>query len=173
MKDDPKTTLARAVAKASAPPEPPGWVQKWQMLLAAICLVGAIGFAFVLLLKGPPAPKTPDGAGNGSDTNAASGQEAGTGAGVATAAFVADPAPGGDDDGAASGSTGTSGSTPSDAEDDDGESTEDEPETVTADSLANLNDQAPWAFAIVALLVGAFIATGKTLNFGGGGGSRE
>jgi hypothetical protein len=46
----------------------------------------------------------------------------------------------------------------------------DEPSTGTAgesepsDSLANLNEQAPWAFAIVALLVGAFLATGKTFN---------
>ena len=41
---------------------------------------------------------------------------------------------------------------------------------TSAEPTSTLNEEAPWAFAIIALLVGAFLAAGQSLSFGGGGG---
>jgi hypothetical protein len=54
----------------------------------------------------------------------------------------------------ASGAEGTTGTTGEDA-------------TGSSDSTTSLNEEAPWVFAIVALLVGAFLAAGQSFDFGG------
>jgi hypothetical protein len=175
--DAAKVQLAKAVTAANQPPNPPSWVQKWQIFLALASFVGAFAVALVLILHGPPAPKTPE----ASDSEATpsskpSGQPTSI---VLTAA--GDSAPQQGDSGNQSGSSGSSGEPAPDnsgepstsgepPESDQGQGDEESEEGSSADSLANLNEQAPWAFAIVALLVGAFLATGKSLNFGGAGG---
>lgn len=148
--------LAAVVAKAAAPPEPPSWVQKWQMGFAGLLLVMAMGLAFYLVAEGPPAPKAPDAT---AATSTVGGAEEEPTA-VASLTAAAEPLPGEGD-----------GEAPAEAE--EGSSGEDESEGESSDSLASLNEQAPWAFAIVALLVAAFLATGKTLSFAGVGGGTK
>ena len=147
--------LAAVVEKATAPPEPPAWVQKWQMGFAGLLLVMAVGLAFYLVAEGPPAPKAPEATAEAS-TSGGTGEEP---TAVALAA-EAEPLP---DEG--------DGEDP--AEGEGGSSDGDESEEESSDSLASLNEQAPWAFAIVALLVAAFLATGKTLSFAGVSGGQK
>jgi hypothetical protein len=173
---DPKVAqkLAAAVAHTTKPPKPPGWVQGLQMAFASFCLLGGVAVALVLILHGPPAPKEAEATG-GANSQAAKAGAAGT-------ALHRQPAPlsvyvaAGDEETTPAGGEGRADTTPS------GEGGEPSPgsgsesgecdssgesecgESEPSDSLANLNEQAPWAFAIIALLVGAFLATGKTLN---------
>ncbi len=156
---DPAHPLTKALADATKPPEPPRWVRFAQMGLAALSFGGAFAVALILLLHGPPAPKTPEEpngtSGSGQTTSAPS-----TGGGSIT--YVAA------EEGGSSGGTEEGGG--ESGEEGGGESEEEgggESEGAIPDSFANLNEQAPWAFAIVALLIGAFIATGKSLNFSG------
>lgn len=180
--------LAAAVAHTTKPPEPPRWVQGWQMIFAAFCLLGGVAVALVLILHGPPAPKEAEA--TGGDSNSQAAKAAPTGMAlhrpsapvavyVAAAGEETTPAggegggettPSGSDGGPSTGAAGepSSGSGQGSSGCDSGgdsECSESEPsESEPSDSLANLNEQAPWAFAIVALLVGAFLATGKTFN---------
>jgi hypothetical protein len=147
---DPQAKLAAVVAKASAPPEPPSWVQRWQMIFAGLLFITAMGLAFYLVAEGPPAPKAPDAATEASDSGGA--EEEPTAAAFLTAEAEPLPEEGEGEDG---------------GEADEGSGDEDESEEESGASLASLNEQAPWAFAIVALLVAAFLATGKNLSFAG------
>ncbi|HET8955349.1 MAG TPA: hypothetical protein VFN18_06800 [Solirubrobacterales bacterium] len=153
---DPQAKLAAVVAKASAPPEPPSWVQRWQMIFAGLLFITAMGLAFYLVAEGPPAPKAPDAATEASDSE--STKEEPTAAAFLTA--EAEPLP--EDGGGEAGEGETE-----EGETEEGPSEEGESEEESGASLASLNEQAPWAFAIVALLVGAFLATGKNLSFAG------
>lgn len=153
---DPQAKLAAVVAKATAPPEPPSWVQRWQMIFAGLLLVMAMGLAFYLVAEGPPAPKAPDATAEASNSDG--GEEEPTA--VASLTAEAEPLPEEDE-----------GDDP--AESEEGSADEGESEEESSDSLASLNEQAPWAFAIVALLVAAFLATGKTLSFAGVSGPQK
>jgi hypothetical protein len=140
--------LAKAVVAANQDPEPPAWVRAFQMALAVLCIAGAFAVAIILVTQGPPAPKPPE------ESNNASGSTKTTSAAPRQSALITYAAT--EDE--------------SSSEEEGGEESEEgagEPEGSIPDSLSNLNEQAPWAFAIVALLVGAFIATGKSLNFSG------
>jgi hypothetical protein len=148
--------LAAVVAKATAPPEPPAWVQKWQMGFAGLLLVMAMGLAFYLVAEGPPAPKAPDPTAESSTSGGAEQEPTA----VASLTAEAEPLP---EEGEGEGP----------AEGEEGPSEGDESEEESSDSLASLNEQAPWAFAIVALLVAAFLATGKTLSFAGVSGGQK
>ncbi len=169
---DPKVAqqLAAAVADTTQPAEPPRWVQGCQMLFAALCLAGGIAVALVLILHGPPAPKEAEATGETSSSATAKTHESGVALHPAPASAAVYVGTAGEE-AAAAGSEGSvtcesSGgsecgeSEPSESEPSQPEASESEP----PDSLANLNEQAPWAFAIVALLVGAFLATGRSLN---------
>jgi hypothetical protein len=155
-----RPALAEALAAATKTPEPSLWVRIVQLAFAGLCFAGAIAVALVLVLHGPPAPKTPD------EPSATSGSEKTTvaepnGGGLVT--YVGDgEEPGDESDPGTEGEPGGEGEPGSEG----GEGGE-ESEGSIDNSLADLNEQAPWAFAIVALLVGAFITTGKSLNFNG------
>ena len=181
---DPQAELVKAVAEANRPPSPPEWVQESQMLLAAVLFLLAFGFAFLLVLKGPPAPKAAEGSDDKSTPATITGPSGPTTgpSGPTTSAFQLTaegeppPAEGDEGGGVAPGDspeTGTTGTTEPGKEGEPveepagGDGTEKSEEGEDEDSLASLNEQAPWAFAIVALLVGAFLATGKTLSFSG------
>lgn len=140
-----QTKLAQVVAEANRPPEPSKWVQICQMAFAALLFVGALAIALVLVLHGPPAPKSADESGEGSGSTAAVGFTAQL---RSPTVFTSEEDGQGKEEG---------GEENEEENEDNGEEGE--------GSLANLNEQAPWAFTIVALLVGAFLATGKTLNF--------
>jgi hypothetical protein len=191
---DPQAELIKAVANANPAPQPPEWVQESQMALAALLFLLAFALAFLLVFKGPPAPKASEGSEGGTaptKTTGPSGQSGPSGpSGPTTSALhltaASEPAPGSGEGGSSPGDSpapGEGGGAP--GEEPGGEGTTDEAtdgttdgatdgadEGSSTDSLASLDEQAPWAFAIVALLVGAFLATGKTLSFGGisGGG---
>jgi hypothetical protein len=140
--------LVKAVVESNTP-EPTPLVRAAQLVLAFLAMAGAIAIALILVLQGPPAPKepTPD-----------------------TKSSMEEKAPK------------TTKSTDQKASVEFAASTEEEPESTetetktesegesggeSEESLANLSKQGPWAFAIVALLVAAFIATGKSLGFSG------
>jgi hypothetical protein len=178
----PQVKLAEVVAKATPPPEPPRWVQGWQMFFAGVLFVAALGLAFFLVAEGPPAPKAPEGSTEAveetpeSPAPGDSGQKE-TSAIRFTAEAEPSPPDGGGESGTEPGDSGESPApAPSDPEDDGSDDgSEDgsagngasEEEDSSGESLASLNEQAPWAFAIVALLVATFLATGKTLSFAG------
>lgn len=180
---DPQAELLKAVADANRPPNPPEWVQEIQMLLAGLLFLFAFAFAFLLVLKGPPAPKAAEGSDDKSTPAAITGPSGPTTgmSGPTTSAFQLTaegepPAPGTTGEGGVSPGDSPEPGTPGTTEPGkEGEPTEPEGSGTTEkseegegeDSLASLNEQAPWAFAIVALLVGAFLATGKTLSFSG------
>lgn len=155
---DPQARLAAVVANANRPPEPPKWVQKAQIALAVVLFLGAFWIAHQLVTDGPPPPKTPE-----SSTETA--QQASDGEKKTALLMAAGTDPAQPDGGGGNGS-----GTVDPNQADDGESGGAEEEgSSSGESLASLNEQAPWAFAIVALLVGAFLATGKTLSFSGVG----
>lgn len=181
--------LAAALEAPDQASESPKWVQKWQMFLALLCILIAGAVSMYMLVEGPAAPREPEG--NGAATSAEqsggdSGDSALNSSEQVRFAVADEPTPGA---GTAPGDTpapgdstepdGSSGTPDGDStqEGEEGEEGEEggaagsgsEPDDSagTAEALANMNDQAPWAFAIVALLVGAFIATGKSFNFNG------
>jgi hypothetical protein len=148
------TELAKAAVSA-ATPEPPLFVRLTQLLLAAVALGGALAIALILVLSGPPAPKVPTGGEEAGTTSAVEGEGtagAFSGSGTTARALVSESGEGGEAEGGAEGQSGE----------------EEEEAEDGGESLADLSKQGPWAFAIVALLVAAFIATGKSLNFSGG-----
>jgi hypothetical protein len=156
-----------AAALAAAAPSPTTWAQKAQMGIAFIALTLAFGLAFVLVLKGPPSPKaatvnlTEKTENESGETTAATTRTGVVGAQLATATVPA-AAPAGEEaqaegEGGEEGTIPAGGATTASA----GEASEGGEE---GESLANLSKQGPWAFAIVALLVAAFVATGKSLS---------
>ena len=169
--------LSKAVADSTKAPEPSLWVRIVQMVFAGLTLGGAVAVALLLILHGPPAPKEPEGPEGESGSKTAKTTSAAASGSVATylVASSDEPAPAADGEGGAPASGGSGGEPAAGSDQGSGEGDEgggesegsEESESSTADSLANLNEQAPWALAIVALLVGAFIATGKSLNFNG------
>jgi hypothetical protein len=165
--------LAQAAVSA-ATPEPTRFVRVAQLILAAVSLGGAMAIALILVLGGPPAPKEPTGAESAESASAVEGEaksNALSGTGATATTLVGDAtgeaeAEGGEATGSnesTEGGEAEGGSSEGGAEDQSGE----EEAEGGGESLADLSKQGPWAFAIVALLVGAFIATGKSLNFSG------
>ena len=153
-----------------AAPEPPGWARGVQLFLALLCIVGAFGIAAYMVCEGPPAPKAAEvGEDGGGDE---SGAEAGIGAlAVSSAPPETAPSPGNPTTPNAPDSSG--GAPPGgDAGGTDGSEGQEEGATGTDDETASLNEEAPWAFAIVGLIVGAFLAAGQSLGFGSGGGGK-
>jgi hypothetical protein len=163
-----------AAALAATAPTPPAWAQWGQMVLALLALMGAFGIAGILVIGGPPAPEAAtvkltetkkNEAGETTETTTRTGVVGAQVTGTEASSPVVEETPEitakekeekEEEDGV---------ETPS-----GGEESKPAEETETAEegeSLANLSKQGPWAFAIVALLVGAFIATGKSLNVGG------
>jgi cobalamin biosynthesis Mg chelatase CobN len=166
--------LAKAVADSNKAPEPSLWVRIVQMMFAGLSFGGAVAVALILLLHGPPAPKEPEApeGNSGSKTTKTTSGNATSAASESVTYVVASSdgstsAAGNGGGSSASGDWGDESSTGDDQGSGDADGDSEESESSTADSLANLNEQAPWAFAIVALLVGAFMATGKSLNFNG------
>lgn len=163
--------LSKAVANSTKAPEPSLWVRIVQMVFAGLTLGGAVAVALLLILHGPPAPKEPEGPEGDSGSKTAKTTSTAASGSVATylMASSGESAPAADGGGGAPASGDSGGEPPAGTDQGSGEGDEGggESEGSTADSLANLNEQAPWAFAIVALLAGAFIATGKSLNFNG------
>lgn len=160
--------LVNAAIEANTP-EPTAWVRAVQLLLAATALGGAIAIALILVLTGPPAPKeaTAEGTGSGGTVSSSTksslhrSAESNAAAPLAVATRLAEgesgeSSGGGETEGGEAGESGEGGEAESAGESESEEGGE---------SLANLSKQGPWAFAIVALLVAAFIATGKSLNF--------
>jgi hypothetical protein len=108
--------------------------------LALLCFVGAFAMAGWLVIDGPPEPKA---------ETAAAATTTETASAPPTSTPPASAPPAGKE------ATGDSGAEASG----NGEGDE---------SSAALNEEAPWVFAIVALLVGAFLAGGQSLGLGGG-----
>lgn len=135
--------------------------RKWQRGLGLLCIAGALFVAIWLVIAGPPTPKTSEA------ESADAAKVTGVDTALTAATTPGDAAPGGDS---------TPGGTPGQSSDDS------EPDQPTppdqdsegsgesegeADTTSSLNGEAPWVFAIVALLVGAFLAAGQSLGFGG------
>jgi hypothetical protein len=147
---------------------------RWgQWALGVLCVLGAFGLAFVLVLAGPPSPETASKAQYSQSMPSATGEATATPVGELalltndTSTGTTDPPPPSEEVQEDSPPTSPEGDSPGDATEDSGapeESEEDGDETATA----VLDEQAPWVFAIVALLVGAFLAAGQSISFGGG-----
>jgi hypothetical protein len=146
---DPQQELVAAAAAANSP-EPTAWVRAVQLLIAAAAMGAAIAVALILVLQGQPAPNEPAEAGAQSQEQSGAPRSQGSETGMNTSApavyrFVGEAgAAGGETEPEAEGESASEGE---------------------SESLANLSKQGPWAFAIVAMLVAAFVATGKSLNF--------
>jgi hypothetical protein len=120
-----------------------------QVLLALICVVGAFVVAVRLVKQGPPAPKATVA------VEEAQQEAPKTAALITSAAGHAN---------ASSAQGAGSGTAEGETEGDSSSGTAPEEE----DSTSSLNEQGPWAFAIVALVIGAFLAAGQSLSFGSG-----
>lgn len=157
-----------AAALAATAPNPKEWVQKVQMWIAFGVLVAAFGLAGLLVLHGPPAPKAASGevtektesVSGGKTTETETTRSGVVGVPIKTPAAAST----GEGEGEGEAAAGTTEASSSGGGSEEGE------------SLANLSKQGPWAFAIVALLVGVFLATGKSMTVGGprsGDGSKK
>lgn len=150
-----------------AMPSPSKGVRVAQLLLALVCISGAMFVAFWLVVEGPPTPKTSteeSGSKPAAAVALASSPAADSGSGSNGSA------PNGSGD---AGSNGSSGSSTSDGEPSEPQCPASADQCPEDESTSSLNEEAPWAFAIAALLVGAFLAAGQSLGFGGGGKEQE
>jgi hypothetical protein len=144
--------------------------RKWQRALSFLCVAGAFFVAIWLVTSGPPTPKSDE---------SASSKTAAKEVSIALAAVPSDGNASGGSSGDEAGQGGQSGQSPESSAgdepecqppEDDGSGDEacgDEGEGE-GEATSSLNGEAPWVFAIVALLVGAFLASGQSLGFGSG-----
>jgi cobalamin biosynthesis Mg chelatase CobN len=146
-----------------ATPAPSKEVRRTQLRMGWLCVIGAFAVAAWLVAVGPPAPNSDE----ASETTATPGTS-----GVALVAAPQEGASGAESEGEAP--SGTENEQP------EGESPGDEPsesgsapEESESDTTSSLNEEAPWVFVIVALVVGAFLAAGQSLGFGGSKGAVE
>lgn len=166
-------------AQLEAQPTPGKYVRFVQGVMAIGCVAGAFLIAILLVTTGPPEPKTaaatqysdtvPQATGPAAeDTNTGRVPDAAVAVYAVTDGEGATGADGttNEEDGTgeegATGEDGVAGEPVSESECESSDSAECE----TSTSI--LSEEAPWAFAIVALLVGAFLITGKTINLGKG-----
>lgn len=172
-------------AQSGTGESPDRTLRKAQMWLGAACMLAAFVLAFVLISKGPPAPNSavkeetlaeavtagasaaPQPA---TEAGANSSSEGASGASSTGAALLAaDPPAGQEAGGPAPGDdTGTgdesSGSEPAPGGEEPAVET---PSPEGLDALtSHLDEQAPWVFAIIALLVGSFLTAGQSISFG-------